>query len=151
LELIVNQDNSSVEQLSPRKYGAVAVIRRGEKWLVIRRSANVRAPRKLCFPGGTIELGEGENDAVVREMREELGISIAPISCIWRCVTPWNVALAFWTVELPLEVDLVPNALEVEEVMWLDTSAALAHEDLLESVKDFFEAYLRGEIRLTIG
>lgn len=139
-----------MEQLSPRKYGAVAVIRRGEKWLVIRRSASVRAPRKLCFPGGTIETGEAEIDAVAREIQEELGISISPISCIWRCVTPWNVALAFWTVELPIDVELILNLDEVEEVMWLDTAAALAHEDLLESAKDFFEAYLRGEIRLTI-
>ena len=136
---------------APRKHGAVAVVRRDEKWLVIRRSATVRAPRKLCFPGGTIEPGEAEIDAVVRELREELGIEIKPLHCIWRSVTSWNVALAWWWAELPSEIEPIPNLAEVEEVLWMDTDAALAHEDTLESAREFFEAHLRGEINVSLA
>ncbi len=136
----------AVALAAPRKHGAVAVIRRDEKWLVIRRSATVRAPRKLCFPGGTIEPGEAEIDAVTRELREELGIEIKPIKCIWRSITSWGVALTWWSAELAPDVEPIPNLAEVEEVLWLDTSAALEHEDLLESAKEFFEAHLRGEV-----
>jgi len=42
--------------LSPRR-GVVAVVMRGEQFLVIRRSQHVRAPGMYCFPGGTIEAG----------------------------------------------------------------------------------------------
>lgn len=137
------------ETTSPRKHGAVAVIRRGDEWLIIRRSATVRAPRKLCFPGGTIEPGEEEADAVRRELREELGIEIRPVQCVWRSVTSWNVALTWWLAELDAALEPIPNLAEVEEVLWLETHAALAHEDLLESAKEFFEAHQRGEIRLS--
>jgi 8-oxo-dGTP diphosphatase len=153
-EFFVTQSDPPIERpveppidfVAPRKHGAVAVIRRHEKWLVIRRSATVRAPRKLCFPGGTIEPGEAEIDAVSRELLEELGIEIKPIECIWRSVTSWGVALTWWSAELAPDVEPIPNLAEVEEVLWLDTSAALEHEDLLESAKEFFEAHLRGEI-----
>lgn len=136
----------ALNESTPRKVGAVAVIRQGEKWLMIRRSALVRAPRKVCFPGGTIELGEAECDAIAREIQEELSLAITPLECIWRSVTSWGVALAWWTVEMPSEAFPIPHLDEVEEVLWLKTEEALAHPDLLESARDFFEAYLRGEI-----
>lgn len=144
----MNQANLPSSELALRKCGAVAVVRRDEKWLVIRRSARVRAPRKLCFPGGTIEAGEAESDAIMREMQEELGVKVIARECVWRCVTPWNVALAFWTVTLSSEMPLTPNLDEVEEILWLTTEEVLKHPDLLESASDFFEAYLRGEVRL---
>jgi 8-oxo-dGTP diphosphatase len=130
----------------PHKYGVVAVIRRNDKWLVIRRSNQVRAPRKLCFPGGTVEPGESEQEALHREMREELGAEITSPACIWRSVTSWNVALTWFAAELTLEPNLAPNLAEVEEVIWLDMQTAMAHPDLLESAREFFEAYQRGEI-----
>jgi 8-oxo-dGTP pyrophosphatase MutT (NUDIX family) len=39
----------------PRRLGSIAVIRRGEQFLVIRRSQTVAAPGMYCFPGGGIE------------------------------------------------------------------------------------------------
>lgn len=144
----MNESLPAPHEISPRKYGAVAVIRQSEKWLMIRRSAQVRAPRKLCFPGGTIELGEAECDAIAREMQEELCLAITPRECIWRSVTSWGVALAWWTVEMSSDATPIPHLDEVEEVLWLDTEEALAHPDLLESAREFFEAYLRGEIEV---
>lgn len=130
-----------------RKQGAVAIIQCDDQWLMIRRSIHVRAPRKVCFPGGTIEPGESERDAVARELFEELGIVARPTHCAWRSVTSWGVGLCWWLVELPPGVKPTPNPQEVEEVLWISTQAALAHEDLLESAKEFFEAHLRGEVQ----
>ena len=62
-----------------RKHGVVAVILRGERFLVIRRSQHVRAPGMHCFPGGGIEPGEAEPDAVRRELLEELGVACRPL------------------------------------------------------------------------
>jgi len=49
----------------------VAVILRGERFLVICRSQQVRAPGMYCFPGGGIEPGETEEQALRRELLEE--------------------------------------------------------------------------------
>ena len=78
------------------RHGVVAVVRRGEQFLVIRRSQHVRRAGMHCFPGGTIEPGESEADAVRREMREELRLVGQPRRLLWRSVTPWNVELAWW-------------------------------------------------------
>jgi len=80
--------------------GVVAVVTRGEQLLVIRRSQHVRAPGMHCFPGGAIDSGETEIEAVRREMLEELSLAGEPQRLLWRSVTPWNVELAWWLVEI---------------------------------------------------
>ncbi len=47
-------------ELRIRRRGVVAVVMRGDRFLTIRRSAEVLAPGKYCFPGGGIEAGETE-------------------------------------------------------------------------------------------
>jgi len=65
--------------------GIVVACRRPDgRWLFIRRSATVRRPLRVCFPGGWIEAGESQAEAVVREMREELHADAVPVRCVWQ-------------------------------------------------------------------
>ena len=65
--------------------GIVVACRRSDgRWLFIRRSATVRRPLRVCFPGGWIEAGESQAEAVVREMREELNVDVVPVRCVWQ-------------------------------------------------------------------
>jgi mutator protein MutT len=52
-----------------------AAIIRDNKIVLIKRE-NEPYLNKWCFPGGKIEEGETYNEATIREMREELGISL---------------------------------------------------------------------------
>ena len=61
------------------KRGVVAIARRGERFLAIRRGRAVAAPGRVCFPGGHVEPGEDEREAVVRECREELRAHVAAV------------------------------------------------------------------------
>lgn len=133
---------------SPIKRGVVAVARRGELFLAIRRGQRVAAPGRLCFPGGHIEPGEAEHEAVVRECREELSAIVQPRECVWRSVTAWGTSLAWWTVELVADSELVPHPIEVAEILWLSAEEMSNEPTLLDGNRTFLEAVLGGAIRL---
>ena len=128
--------------------GAVAVVRRADRFLVIRRSVHVVAPGAFCFPGGGIEAGESEEQALEREFHEELGAAIRPLRRVWQSRTPWHVELAWWLGEIPPDVALLPNPAEVESIHWLTQAQMLARATLLESNRRFLEALTAGEIVL---
>jgi len=134
--------------LPPARRGAVGVIVEQGRFLVIRRAPHISAGGKICFPGGGIEPGEAEDAALVRELWEELRARVRPIRRLWESVTPWNVHLAWW---LAVRVDagpLDPQAEEVSEVHWLDSTELSAQIDLLASNREFLAAVARGEIML---
>jgi (d)CTP diphosphatase len=131
--------------LPPARRGVVAVILRDERLLVIRRSLSVVAPGAFCFPGGGIEAGETEPQALIREMQEELGVDVTPLRLIWRSVTPWRVDLAWWLTQLPADALLRPNPAEVASVHWHSAGEMRELAGLLESNHHFLAAYARGE------
>jgi len=126
--------------------GVVAVVTRGEQLLVIRRSQHVRAPGMHCFPGGAIEAGETEIEAVRREMLEELSLAGEPQRLLWRSVTPWNVELAWWLVEIDAAADPQPNPLEVESFHWLTPREIRCLPQLLASNVEFLDAWELGPL-----
>jgi 8-oxo-dGTP pyrophosphatase MutT (NUDIX family) len=132
----------------PGRRGAVAIALREGRMLVIRRSKEVVAPLVYCFPGGGIESGETEEEALVRECREEIGVTLAPIRRLWECTTAWKVYLAWWLAEIAPDVVPRNNPREVESVHWFTPQEMAALPDLLPSNKDFLELVLRGEILL---
>ncbi|QDU29811.1 8-oxo-dGTP diphosphatase [Anatilimnocola aggregata] len=134
------------------RLGVVAVVLKPgssqASFLVIRRSQTVRSPGKFCFPGGSIEAGESEEEAVVREFWEELGARITPQRRLWQSLTITNVRLAWWLVEMLPDQAITPNPLEVESYRWLTSDEALALPDLLASNRDFYAAWWQGDFHL---
>ncbi len=143
----VGMPESSANQPSHRR-GAVAIIVRDERLLVIRRSHLVVAPGAYCFPGGGIEGDESETEALVREIEEELGVPVVPRRRIWSSVTPWDVHLAWWRADLAPHCDPRPNPAEVESIHWHTPSEMAQLPELLESNRRFLEALARGEFAL---
>lgn len=54
------------------------LIRAGQVFLVHRSPSKARYPNVWDFPGGHLEAGENSRQALVRELREELGVEITP-------------------------------------------------------------------------
>jgi 8-oxo-dGTP diphosphatase len=134
-----------------RRRGVVAVAQRDGLFLAIRRGRTVRAGGRVCFPGGHIEAGEEEHEAVVRECHEELAARVVARACVWRSVTSWGTSLAWWTVAFTGEVELVPDPIEVDEIFWRSAEELLGEPDLLEGNREFLEAVLRGELPVLEG
>lgn len=112
-----------------------ALVRQG-RVLLVHRSLNRRAyPGVWDLPGGHIEAGETELDALTREMHEELGVQIATRSAIHLC--RWDagregasVRLSAWLVSQwqGTPANVAPD--EHDEIGWfrLGEFPAFAHE-----------------------
>ncbi|HZZ26384.1 MAG TPA: NUDIX domain-containing protein [Pirellulales bacterium] len=130
------------------RHGAVAVIVRDDRLLLIRRSQQVIAPGMYCFPGGGIEPGETEQQAVIRELQEELNCVIRPRRRIWESVSPWRVHLAWWLADLDDSPAPQANPAEVESIHWFTLAEMATLPNQLDSNYRFLEAISCGEARL---
>lgn len=137
------------DRVRPRKFGVVAITSRAGRFLTIRRGPTVAAGGTICFPGGHIEPGEREEEAVVRECREEVAAHVEAVECVWRTVTDWGTALAWWRVRfVGDDQSLVPHPVEVSEILWLSAEEMLEHPDLLVGNRPFLEAIIEGRVQV---
>jgi 8-oxo-dGTP diphosphatase len=110
-----------------------AVVRRGDVLLVTRRPDRPGQPGQWEFPGGKVEPGESEPEALVREIREELGCGLEVGPLLLRHAHRYpelEVELAFYAARLP--EGEVPAPLGVAEIAWA-AADGLARYDFLEA------------------
>ncbi|MEE1666591.1 (deoxy)nucleoside triphosphate pyrophosphohydrolase [Streptomyces sp. NPDC003631] len=90
----------------------------GGRLLAARRSAPVELAGRWELPGGKVEPGESPEQALVRELREELGVTAEPVERVrgeWP-LKPGHV-LRIWVARL---LDGAPEPLEDhDELRWL--------------------------------
>jgi 8-oxo-dGTP diphosphatase len=108
----------------------------------------VNAPGKLCLPGGGIEEGESETEALIREMQEELAIDVTPIHRCHRSVTPWGTRVVWGLAEIQGGTDPVPNPEEVSHVFWMTPHDIANASNVLPSLPEFIQGWRSGEIEL---
>ena len=58
-----------------------AIVRYQGKYMVCSRPKHTELGKFLEFPGGKVEPGESQRDALKREIREELDVEIIPGEC----------------------------------------------------------------------
>lgn len=122
------------------RLGVAAIISRGSYILLIRRSATVAAPLTWAYPGGAVEDGETEADALAREMHEELGVDATPLRRCWTWTreTP-PLTLHVWEADIG-EQTLRPDPKEVADYRWLSASEIRAWPDTLPSCVALLDA-----------
>ena len=110
-----------------KPHAVVAFLRRGERFLVVKRSAELIGAGYWTPPSGRIEPGESEQAALRREMREELGIDVMPLRKIWECdADDIDIRLHWWAADFAGE--LRPEPAEVEETRWVTPAEFLELE-----------------------
>jgi len=128
-----------------RTPGAVVGCRRDSdgRWLMIRRSAHVIAPGKICFPGGTLEPQEAPEAAAVREVEEELGLRVDLVAKVWDFLHPERPLhlIGFLGRIRSGELRCAPR--EVAEALWLSPAEIAADPDVLPYTDRFVEALER--------
>lgn len=104
-----------------------AVVRRADRYLVARRPQEKRHGGLWEFPGGKVLPGEGADEAVRRELMEELGVVVRAVGePIFASADPASRFVIHF-VEATIEGE--PRPLEHSEVRWA-TPRELAGMDL---------------------
>ena len=140
-DAVPHYDQGMQERLRPTE-AVVAVLRRSNRVLVIKRGPKAILPGYWAPPSGRIESGETHEEALVREMKEELGLKATPIAKVWQCPTDdHHFVLHWWTAATdvrPLQVE--PD--EVSDVRWVTSDEFLALEPTFADDREFFRSVL---------
>lgn len=107
--------------------GAIGVVSRGGRYLVIRRADGLLKGGCWCFPGGHLERGETSRQAVIRELAEELGISVEPVERLGAVRVDTSYVLAVWRVR-HVGGAIRPAKEEIAEVRWATSEELRALE-----------------------
>jgi 8-oxo-dGTP diphosphatase len=107
--------------------------------LIAQRPQGKHQGGRWEFPGGKVAPGESESAALVRELREELGIEVGtsrPFMRLQHVYPDRSVELSMWIVE---RFEGTPQGLDGQELRWV-APCDLGREDLLEADRPFIEA-----------
>ena len=115
------------------------VIERGDRILIGQRKQSSAHPLKGEFPGGKVETGELPEDALLRELEEELAIRARIDREITRYQFQYpgrpEILLIFYRVE---EFEGEPRNLDFERIEWVE-KRRLTDFDFLEGDADFLK------------
>ncbi len=103
---------------------AAAIIRRGNRLLVCQRPKGKARALKYEFPGGKPEGSETDEEALIRECREELDVELKIIELFTirtHAYTDVKVRISFFLSEI---ADGEPKALEHNELRWVTADEA---------------------------
>ncbi|WP_369167993.1 NUDIX domain-containing protein [Streptomyces sp. R28] len=120
----------------------VAVLLRADRVLAIRRGPAVQRPGYWQPLSGKVEPGETQPEAVVREVREEVGLTVVPLAKVWESETDdGSFRLHWWTARADTG-DVVPVPREVGEARWVTPEEFLSLDPVFDGDREFFERIL---------
>ena len=105
--------------MAERKLVVAGLIIGDGRVLITQRRADQSLPLQWEFPGGKVEPGEAPVAALVRELREEIGVEVA-VGRIWDVL--FHAYPAFDLVMLVYACRIVagePRAVEVADLRWV--------------------------------
>ncbi len=117
-----------------------AVIVRHEQYLLGLRPAGKRHAGQWEFPGGKVEAGESDYDALARELREELGVTLVALGA--ERFVQRDGASVFEITFVDAEIDGEPHAMEHEQLAWIAAHELLTYP-LAPSDHAFAQTLLR--------
>jgi 8-oxo-dGTP diphosphatase len=127
----------SIEVVAGALYDAAGRV------LIAQRPPGKALAGRWEFPGGKLHEGEAAYDALVRELREELGVDVLAAARLMRYAHEYPdrvVWLDMWTVS---RWRGEPHGLDGQALKWVDP-ARLHEEDILEADQPIVAALAAG-------
>jgi 8-oxo-dGTP diphosphatase len=105
---------------APHLRVVAAVIGRNERYLITQRRPSAVLSGLWEFPGGRVEEGESDSEALRREVRERVGVEVTVGACIGRRTHDYDgysVDLALYQAEIVGAAE--PTAVRVADCRWV--------------------------------
>ena len=117
----------------------VAVLRRSDRVLVIRRGPQTRRPGFWAPLSGKIEPGETQEEALIREVNEEVGLHVSPLAKVWESQSDdGHFLLHWWTAEAEAG-DVQADPAEVSDARWVTAEEFLRMDPTFPADREFFD------------
>jgi 8-oxo-dGTP diphosphatase len=117
---------------------AGVIIGDDQRILITQRRADQALPLKWEFPGGKVEPGEAPVAALIRELREEVGVTVS-VGRIWdvlfHAYPAFDLVMLVYVCRI---VDGSPAAVEVADLAWV-AAPDLARWDILPADRPLVE------------
>ena len=118
---------------------AAALFDESGRVLIAERPPGKHMAGRWEFPGGKVNPAESEGEALVRELREELGVEVTASTPFMRLRHSYgdrDVELSLWIV---VAFQGQPQSLDGQRLKWVRPERLL-EEDILEADRPFIEA-----------
>lgn len=119
-----------------------ALIWDGDRFLACQRPENKARGLLWEFVGGKVEAGESKHDALIRECREELDVTVAPGEIFMEVIHEYPDLTVRLTLFNATIASGTPRLLEHKDLRWIKTSEidtlefCPADVEILEKLKE---------------
>ena len=127
---------NSIEVVAGALYDAAGRV------LIAQRPPGKALAGRWEFPGGKLHEGETAYDALVRELREELGVEVHSAERLMRYSHPYPERVVWLDMWIVGAWSGEPRSLDGQALKWVDP-ARLGDEDILEADQPIVAALMR--------
>ena len=119
-----------------------ALIWEGDRFLACQRPANKARALLWEFVGGKTEPGETKEEALIRECREELDVTVKPLDVFMEVIHEYPDLTVRLTLFNAVITEGTPKLLEHHDLRWIKTSQidelnfCPADEEILKKLKE---------------
>ena len=120
---------------------AAALIENGNRFMICQRPGNKARGHLWEFVGGKLEQGETGEEALIRECREELDITVRPGEIYMEVVHEYPDITVHLTIYRAVIAEGEPKLLEHEDLRWItrgeieEFEFCPADEEILEKLR----------------
>lgn len=125
----------------------VAVVTNGNKVLLIQRGPGVRGSGYWAPVSGEVERGESQEEAVAREAKEEVGLTVRPVGKVWENISSGGSFRLNWWLAEYVAGELVLDKREVSDARWLTVDEICKMDGTFEGDREFFDKVLPSLVR----
>ena len=116
----------------------IAVIKKGNKILLIQRAPGIRGGGYWAPVSGEVESGESHEAAVAREAMEEVGLTVQPIRKVWENISTRGTFRLHWWMAEYVGGELALNTAEVSNARWLTVDEIWRLDGTFEGDREFY-------------